>query len=64
MVKSVGTKNSSYIYKISCNNCASNLEYVKNDIIDESYTDIDGSRGSQGVVICPDCDGKIVVRTW
>lgn len=58
MVKVVG-RSEAAVYTATCENCASILEFVKNEVTTQFYKERDGSSDSYKFVKCPECGIKV-----
>ena len=63
MVMVVG-KDPAAVKRVTCRGCASILEYTTSEV--QEYHGTDYSGGSDGMewVVCPNCGGKAVIRSW
>jgi uncharacterized protein with PIN domain len=50
--------------RVTCEGCASIIEYVKNEIVSQSYKDIDGTTDMSHHITCPECHKPIYVNMW
>ena len=63
-VKAIGTRNPKHIRKTSCEHCAADLEYVKNDILISEWKDYDGGGAGMEYITCPVCSKNVRIRVW
>jgi len=63
MVKVVG-KDDKHVHKISCEKCASILEYTKNETITNTWTDYGGGGAGREFITCPTCGNGVTIRSW
>ena len=63
MAKVVG-RDESVVKRVTCRNCASILEYTKNEVRSYHGTDYSGGSDGQEWVDCPNCGGRAVIRSW
>ena len=60
MVKALG-KDPKFVYTVSCDNCAEQLEYFGNETTTKSYHDYGGGTDFWTYVTCPICNHKVEV---
>lgn len=63
MAKVIG-KDESAVKRVTCQNCAAIVEYVKNDVQTYNGTDYSGGPDGHTWVDCPACLNKIILSSW
>jgi len=61
MINIIG-KDDSLLKKVTCQNCASILEYLPVDIEEKHLICIDGSRTTTRYITCPCCKKEIIIK--
>ena len=60
MVKVLGI-DTSEVQEITCRNCASRLEFTRNEVVHSTYTDYGGGTDKFDYITCPTCGKKVEV---
>lgn len=63
MIQIVG-KDQKHIHTISCKNCASVLEYTRNEVKEQHGKDYSGGSDGCEYIWCPACNHKVVIKSW
>lgn len=63
MVEIVG-KDQKYVKRITCEKCASILEYTDNELKKYSGTDYSGGADGHEWIDCPCCGNKVITKSW
>jgi hypothetical protein len=53
-----------YVKRVSCNHCASQLEYTKNEVKSVHGTDYSGGPDGYEWIDCPVCFNKVILKSW
>lgn len=57
-------KDPKHVKKVSCNHCASKLEYTKNEVKEYHGRDYSGGPDGRKWIDCPVCNKEIVLESW
>ena len=63
MVNIIG-KSPELMKKITCKNCASILEYTKSEVKIRNGQDYSGGSDGMEYIKCPQCNKKVIIRSW
>lgn len=65
MAKVVG-KDETYVHRVSCDKCASRVEYTLNEVTKIDGTDYSGGPNGYTYIICPNpkCQQRIILDRW
>lgn len=63
MVSIVG-KDQTVVKRVTCRNCSSILEYVQAEVKKYRGTDYTGGADGQDWIDCPQCQEKVILRSW
>lgn len=63
MVKVVGEAPEA-VKKATCRNCAAKLEYTQSEVKRREGVDYSGGSDGQEWIVCPRCNGNVVLRSW
>ena len=47
-----------------CKNCGATLEFVQRDVKRYDGTDISGGPDGHEWIDCPNCSGRVILRSW
>lgn len=57
-------KDDKHVHRCTCKNCASILEYTKNEVDEVNGKDYYGGSDGYEYINCPTCGKRVILRSW